>query len=203
MLYDIFVYKDSRSFAASNSSVPALTRVLKSAKALTSIYLLFGARARSGEVLSEISRHVGTFPKLKSLILSHMSLPYKVLVEFISTCKGTLQSLSLNTIFLDLRSWRDFFVFLLNELSLRRLSLFDVYEHLRHLSFRAIHLERPIIDNFYYHDLSRRPQGGELDFLQTFQYVTRQHHKRSLDLSDGDGEDIREWISMLADNYEF
>ena len=46
------------------------------------------------------------------------------------------------------------------------------------------------------------PDDEEIDFLQSFHYVTRENINTSVTLEDGHGEDIHEWLSMLADNYE-
>ncbi|KAF2258829.1 hypothetical protein CC78DRAFT_90638 [Lojkania enalia] len=195
---ELYVAEDERS----KSSVPALIRVLKSAKALNSLDLSFDRSTRSGQVLSAITRHVDTFPKLQKLSLSQMTLSNKVLIGFIGICKDTLQSLSLYDVILNSGNWRDVFTFLLNELPLLQLHLIALHEGTRGLSFRAIHLERPIIDKYWFLNMHPPPNEEEFDFLQSFHFVTREVTDTSATLTDGDGEDIREWLSMLADNYE-
>jgi len=131
-----------------------------------------------------------------------MALSNEGLAGFIGTCKDTLQNLSLHDMILDSGSWRDVFTFIWSELPLAKLYLIALHEGTRGVSFRSIHLKRPIIDEYWFCGLHPLPDNEECDFLQSFHYVAREDIDTSVTLADGDGEDIHKWPSMLADNYQ-
>jgi hypothetical protein len=177
-------------------------RVLESAKSLSSLGLSFDRSTRSGKVLSEISRHVGFFPKLRHLHLTHLLISSESLIEFIDPYKGSLQSLVLNHTILGSGIWRDVILYLADELLLDSLSAFALFEGDQGVSFRAIHLERPIIQNLWWMERSPFPSEDEIDFLDSFQFVTREGAEMGLSLKDGEGENIRDWLCLMADKYE-
>ena len=123
---------------------------MKSAKTLSSLRLSFDRSSRSGQVLSAISRRVSAFPNLENLPLSQMALSNEVLTGFISICKDTLQGPNLYDMILDSGSWGDLFTFLSNKKYLLQLYLNALNEGTRGVSFRLIHLERPIIDEYWF-----------------------------------------------------
>lgn len=89
-----------------------------------------------------------------------------------------------------------------SELPLAKLYLIALHEGTHGVSFRSIHLKRPIIDEYWFCGLHPLPDNEECDFLQSFHYVAREDIDTSVTLADGDGEDIHKWPSMLADNYQ-
>jgi hypothetical protein len=178
-------------------------RVLGSAKALSSLGLSFDRSTRSGEVLSAISRHVGFFPKLQNLDLEHLLISSESLIKFIDTYKGTLQNLVLSHTILCSGTWRDVILYLADELRLESLSATYLFEGHQGVSFRAIHRERPIIQEFWWIHMSPLPtrDRDEIDFFDSFQFVTRVKMDTDLYLKDGEGENLRDWLFFMADKY--
>jgi hypothetical protein len=156
-----------------------------------------------GQVLSAISEHEFTFAKLRRLSLSQVQCSSDVLAGFIGIFRDTLQDLSLIGVILDLESWKDPFTFFANELSLVKLYLrFLDEEDICRVSFRPIHLERPVIDEAWFLRLRLYSSDEGMEFFSDFQYVTREISNTTLILTDGAGEDIRVWLTMLSGMHE-
>lgn len=164
--------------------------------------LSFDQSDRSGQVLSAISEHEITLPKLRTLCLSLVTCSNNALAGFIGIFKDTLKELTLTYMILDSGSWKDLITVFLNELSLHKIMLCWLDENLFGVSFRPIHLERPIIDEYWWFELMMSSTDEELEFFSDFQYIIRERSNTILKLEDGNGEDICEWLAKLPDGYE-
>lgn len=190
--------------AVSDPSVIALARALQHAKALTYLGLSFDMSPSTGEFFREVTRNIESFPNLQELSLRNLFTSSESLTKVISTSKATLRMVVLNDMVLNSGSWRDVFLYLLNELSLDRIWFENLFEGNQEVSFGAIHVERPIIkDHWWYGETYPPPTEEEIEVLKTYHFITwKPVGDNYMRLEDGDGEDIREWISMMANKYE-
>lgn len=125
-----------------------------------------------------------------------MAFSSDVLVRYIGVFKDTLQDVRLCDMILYSGSWKDVFTFFSNELRLAKLHLAGLHGNTSGVSFEAVHRERPFIDE----EWSRWEQLDK-ELLGSFLCVERHEINTILTLADGDGENISEWLSILASRY--
>ena len=179
-----------------------LMQALKGAKTLHYLRLSLDGSSRSRHAISAIARHIDSFPILRELSLAHVITTDDVLISFVSNCTNMLMNLSLYDIILQSGSWRNVFTYLSNRPRLAKLYLSDLHEDTRGVSFRPFHRERPIIDDYWNLRIDLFPDTEERDFLESYNYVTRQNVDTYVTLTDGDGEDICQWVFTVSNHYE-
>ena len=186
--------------------VPVLIKILKQTKMLEMLDLSFDRTDRSNKILSEILEQVSTLTKLRRLALQDTILSDVLLFSLLRKHKTTVRNVSLGNLFLTSGKWSHFFQFVLTELSLESLNMMhlqegDIYSDCA-VSFSVIHEMRPVIDHCWWHKLKPRPDEEELEFLKTFSYVKVEKLPAALYLTDGEGENLRDWLVILAQGYE-
>lgn len=171
-------------------------------KRLESLTLSFDRSTRSGEVLAAVSQHVGTFPALRRLQLRRVLCSCDVLVKFIGMGRANVRDIDLTDVSLNSGGAKDLFIFLSTELSLGAVSLADLYEGTRYVSFKSIRWDRPIILDGWDEPL---PSKEESEMVRSYHYIARDCWTDDcvpLDLAEEDGDDVRQWLSVIADKYE-
>lgn len=164
---------------ALNPSILRLVQAVNSAKKLTTLHISLGRTASSRAVLSNMSKHISTFPKLQTVSLADIEQSSKILICFLAACTDQLRYLELDHIVLHSGHWEVIFEFLLR-VRLRSLHMNDLYErHDKTSWFRVLDFERSVISI----------EDG--DFLGSSGGITRKLNRLRLM-----NEDISKWLSI-------
>jgi hypothetical protein len=185
-----------------------MIKLLNAATGLRSVSINLGGDPVAGRCFNSDAL---SFPKLQSLSLSWLHIEDFKFLKLLLTCSSSLKSLRLTFVTVYLTKgcgWRKIFEFLRTELLLRELYLDCIFEvtevgHslLEMFSFEAIHNERPFVDERWFDREQPSPSFEEIMALETFSVVNRPWNKSRLSLSEEEGDNLREWIDIVAKLY--